>query len=355
LAFSFDDTYPLEGSEVRVVKRDFDKCMEMAFGKLMREEPWQKMPDPKPDLSWHEPTCTLEDWKHTDVKCELGGGIVYFTLNRPDTSNKLTGSVLAALIDAVFLLHKRRDLRVAVITGVGALFSAGGEPRGDGGGAFDTEAVPAEVQAAREVLGQRALKRGAFPDGKLDMGRILQTRLWHALAMVPQFTICLANGSAMGDGMGLVTCCDYAVSVEGAFFSLADVKLGLVPAGVAPYIVAKTGNGVAKRIFCTSENMTAEKAVDAGIIDEVVADVAAAHKHIAQFCEKLSLCGPRTVEAAKELVLGVTGQQIIEPLMFYTSMMSAKIGSSAEASAATAAMQSGKPKPWEVDAIKPKY
>eukprot|EP00408_Alexandrium_pacificum_P055743 CAMPEP_0171269486 /NCGR_PEP_ID=MMETSP0790-20130122/60216_1 /TAXON_ID=2925 /ORGANISM="Alexandrium catenella, Strain OF101" /LENGTH=402 /DNA_ID=CAMNT_0011738289 /DNA_START=52 /DNA_END=1255 /DNA_ORIENTATION=+ len=342
MSFSIDDTYELADSTARVVKRDFDKTVTMAVQKVNTEEPWVKTPNAISDLSWHTATCTLEDWKHTDVKCEVGAGIVYFTLNRAGDSNRLNKTITAALLDAIFNLHRRPDIRIAVFTAEGAMFCAGGDPKGDGDGA-----------TVRDAMGQKALKKGAFADGQINLGRLLQTRFWHAWATVPQFTICLANGSAMGDGVGLVTCCDYCIAMEGAFFSLASVKNGLVPAGVAPYIISRTGNGVAKRLFCTSMNLTAQKAVDIGIVDEVVTSIADGHKAIAAMCEQLTKCGPRTVQAAKELVLGVSGQQIVHPLMFYTSMMSAKISNAEEAKQATAAANAGKPMPWEGVPIKP--
>eukprot|EP00408_Alexandrium_pacificum_P013078 CAMPEP_0171235938 /NCGR_PEP_ID=MMETSP0790-20130122/42197_1 /TAXON_ID=2925 /ORGANISM="Alexandrium catenella, Strain OF101" /LENGTH=455 /DNA_ID=CAMNT_0011702251 /DNA_START=54 /DNA_END=1422 /DNA_ORIENTATION=- len=352
ISFSVEDTYELADSAARVVKRDFDKTVTMAITKAITEEPWTKPPNPLADLSWHTATCTLEDWKHTDVKCEVGTGIVYFTLNRPSDSNKLNKTITAGLLDAIFNLHRRPDIRVAVFTSEGAMLCAGGDPKGDGDGAFTDVPVSPEVKAVRDAMAEKALKKGAFLDGQVNLGRLLQTRLWHAWATVPQFTICLANGSAMGDGIGLLTVCDYTIAVEGAFFSLASVKTGLVPAGVAPYIIGKVGNGVAKRIFCTSENLSAKKAVDIGIVDEVVAGVAGGHKAIGAMCQQLTKCGPRTVQAAKELVLGVGGQQIVHPLMFYTSMISAKISCAEEAKQATAAVAAGKPMPWESTPIK---
>jgi len=353
MSFSLDDTYPMENSNVRVVKSDFDKTLQMSVGKLAAEEPWTKPPNPLPDLSWYKPTCTLEAWKHTDVKCEVGSAIAYFTINNAGDGNKLSKGVTAGLLDAIFNLHARPDIRVAVFTAEGTIFCSGGDPKGDGGGGFMTQSLPADVQAIREKMGERALKKGAFPDGKIELGRLFQMKFWHVWATVPQFTICLANGSAMGDGVGCVTVCDYCIALEGAFFSLASVKNGLVPAGVAPYVVAKTGTGKAKRIFCTSENLSGQRAVEIGIVDEVVASIADGHKAIAKQCEMLTQCGPRTVQAAKELTYGVAGQQVLLPLMFYTSMLSAKVSAGEEAKQAAAAVAAGKPKPWETAPIKP--
>jgi len=351
--FKLEDTMELEGVKPRVLKRDFEKCMEVTWGKLMKEEPWQEMPDPNPDLSWHEPTCSLEDWKHTAIKCKLGVGCVYITLAKPATGNRLDADIAAALVDALFLLHTRKDLRVVVFTAEGKLFCGGGDPKGEADGGLTRGKAPSKVLESRELLGQRALKAGAFPDGQVNMARLLQTRLWHVFATLPQFTICLCNGSALGDGLGIVTCCDYAVGVKGAFFSLSDVKLGVVPAGIAPYIVAKTGTGVAKRIFCTSENLTAERAVDIGILDDAVESMDEAMQIAARLCTQLTECGPRSVQLAKELVLGVAGQQIIEPLMFYTSAMLSRAQNGEEAKQATNASWNSKPKPWEEQPIQP--
>merc|ERR1712217_332756 len=112
----------------------------------------------------------------------------------------------------------------------------------------------------------------------------------------------------------------------------------------------KTGTGVAKRILCTSENNSAEQALADGILDEIVDSLADGHKAVKNLCSRLTECAPRSVELAKELVLGVAGQQVNEQLMFYTSKMLSMANSSAEAKAATA-IKSGQLNPWEVRPI----
>lgn len=137
------------------------------------------------------------------------------------------------------------------------------------------------------------------------------------MALLPQFTMCLCNGSAMGDGMGLVCVCDMAIAVKGSFFCISDVKVGLIPGIISPYIMAKTGNGIAKKIFCTAENMTTEAAMQNRIVEEVVGNLQDGKKMVKDMCEALTKCPPGTVEFSKKLMLGVAGQQNQEPLMHY--------------------------------------
>uniref|UniRef100_A0A7S1RHA4 Uncharacterized protein n=1 Tax=Alexandrium catenella TaxID=2925 RepID=A0A7S1RHA4_ALECA len=192
---------------------------------------------------------------------------------------------------------------------------------------------------------------GVFADGQAGLPRLLQAVLWRTLATVPQFSVCVANGSIMGEGLGFLACCDYAVAVAGSFLSPADIHYGLVPAVLAPYILNKMGTGATKRLFCTCENISAERAVADGLVDDVAPSLEAAHGLVRGLCERLTGCGPRSVDAAKELVAGVSGQQITEPLMFYTCAFAQRALASEEAQQAVRA--AGGSKPWEGKAIQP--
>merc|ERR1712107_873779 len=141
---------------------------------------------------------------------------------------------------------------MAIFTGDGKMLCAGKEPSMDGIGAFKRGGPPAHVEAKWKELEAKAKAAGAFPDGKVDLPRLLRMKLWHTLSMLPQFSIALVNGSVMGEGLGIVACCDMSISVSSAYFSLSDVKIGSIPAAIAPYIVAKAGTGMAKIMFCTA-------------------------------------------------------------------------------------------------------
>merc|ERR1711972_219472 len=231
------------------------------------------------------------------------------------------------------------------------MLSAGRDPKGDPYG-FSIK-VSADMEKERAGEAAEALKGGAFPDGKVNLGRMLQTRLWNALATLPQFTICLANGSALGDGMGLVLCCDMAVALKTSFFGFSDTKLGVVSAGVLPYVLAKTSAGTTKTMFAMSQLMSADAALEKCIINRVVDSMADAHAVVKELCLEVTKCGPRSVQTAKELVLGVAGRQIDETVMFYAMSMAAKVAGSDEAKQSIKASEARESKPWEASLISP--
>merc|ERR550514_397102 len=103
-----------------------------------------------------------------------------------------------------------------------------------------------------------------------DTGRLGAAKQWDCWAKLPQFTICLVNGSAMGGGVGCVCCCDYVISVKKAYIVLSEVKIGVIPATISPYVVSKLGVSNCKRLMCTAENMTARRCHELGMVDVVV-------------------------------------------------------------------------------------
>lgn len=336
-----DELWNVEGTSVKVTQRDHERLATDVLRKCDKDAPWEPMPDPCPDLTWHEPTCSFESWKHTAVKVKVSAGIVYVTLNRPKESNTFSQDMVAALCDVIFLLHSRKDLRVAVFTGEGKLFCAGRDPQGDPFG-FSVKASAETLAAAKA----EARDFGAFPDMDVDPGRLMQTKFWHALITVPQFTICLANGSALGDGMGLLCCCDMAIGLKTSFFGFQETEFGVVNAVVSPYVLAKMGAGATKKMFLLGKVFSAEAARDQKIINMVVDSLADAHKAIEETCAEVTKCGPRSVALAKELVMGVAGTQVSEFLIFYTLHMAAKAKGSEEARLAK-----HKVKPWEEQPI----
>jgi len=187
----------------------------------------------------------------------------------------------------------------------------------------------------------------------LNMGRLLQGKLWQAWTTLPQFTICLVNGSAMGDGIGCVLCSDVAIALKTAFFDFSDTKLGLVNAGISPYLMAKTSAGAAKNMFVLGQVVSAETALAKGLVNRVVDSIADGNKAIAELCGEVTKCGPRSVQLAKELVQGVAGRQMDETIMFYVMLNAAAASRSEEAKQSAKASADGKPKPWEVEPIAP--
>uniref|UniRef100_A0A7S4VQQ3 3-hydroxyisobutyryl-coenzyme A hydrolase n=1 Tax=Alexandrium monilatum TaxID=311494 RepID=A0A7S4VQQ3_9DINO len=356
-------------SIVRIRKEEIEEVVQRVVEKAMTQEPWDALPNSKPDLSWHTHTCGIADWQHHDVRVEAGTGIVYVIFNRPNENNSMQDTLSAGINDVIFALHERPDIRVAVFTGEGRMYCAGGDPKGwqaaaaaaQAGGAYTGDGTvgvriplkPAteEVNIALHFLGVRALKAGAFPDGNVNIGRLQAAKSWHTWAMLPQFTICLANGSAMGGGVGCVCSCDYVISVKRAYFVLSEVKIGVIPATISPYVIAKIGVSNAKRFFCAAENLIAARAKDYGIVNEVVENMKEGHERIQEWCKMISECGPRAVQACKEMVISLAGMPLGDILTYYTCALQAQSFATDEAQEGVKCEAAGSLPPWQSEPI----
>jgi len=144
-----------------------------------------------------------------------------------------------------------------------------------------------------------------------------------------------------------------AISVSHALFSLPEVRNGMVQCTLAPYVVSRVGPGFAKAMLGSGMTYGVDAMKRAGLISEVVESVEEGHKKIAEICEVLTACGPRSVEAAKQLVLGVGGQPITEGVMFFTAALLAMVTVSDESRDGMVCVQLRKPKPWEEKPITP--
>merc|ERR550525_292001 len=110
-------------------------------------------------------------------------------------------------------------------------------------------------------------------------------------ATVPQFSIALVNGSAMGGGVGWVCACDYVIAIRRAYLVLSEVKIGVIPATISPYVIAKLGVSNSKRFFCAADNIPATKAMEYGMVNEVVENMKEGHEKVRGLCKLISRCG----------------------------------------------------------------
>jgi len=351
---------------VRLRKVDVDYVYSEMIARLAEHRPHKGMPIVEPDLLWCTPTCPLAEWRHHDMKCELGNGIAYLINNRPNENNSIQDSLGHAMQDAILGLHDRQDLRVAVFTGEGRMYCAGGDPKmwqaqaaaasgdfsnlyeGDGTVAVRIPAAPParEVLEHQSKLGERAFKAGAFPDGNVDIGRLAVTKQMNSFATLPQFTICLVNGSAMGGGVGWVCCADYVIAVRRAYLVLSEVKIGVIPATISPYVIAKIGTSNSKRFFCEAENITATRAQEYGMVNEVVENMKEGHERVRAICKMLSKCGPDAIRKAKQLITGCAGQPMGEGLQHLCVRVQTETATSEQAKVGVPAMEADKEPPW---------
>ena len=179
------------------------------------------------------------------IDLQRRGGVAVLALARPEVHNAFDATLIAALNETLDTLAADGAVRALVLTGQGSTFSAGADLNWMRGMAKASEA---------ENLAD-----------SLELARLMRT-----LNFFPKPTLARVNGSAYGGGVGLVACCDIAIGVEGAKFSLSEAKLGLVPAVISPYVVAAIGARQARKLFQTAEVFEAPEAARIGLLHRCV-------------------------------------------------------------------------------------
>lgn len=209
------------------------------------------------------------------------GSTATITLNRANIHNAFDDALIADLTAALAACERDPAVRAVVLTGAGASFSAGAD-----------------------LNWMRGMAQASEADNRADSLRLAQ--LMRALNFLSKPTIARVNGSAYGGGVGLVACCDLAIGVDTAKFSLSEVKLGLVPAVISPYVIAAIGARHARRLFVSGEVFDADAAARIGLLHEAVpADqLDAAVERALHFLAK---GGPLAQAEAKQLALRMAG------------------------------------------------
>jgi methylglutaconyl-CoA hydratase len=198
--------------------------------------------------------------------------VLRVTLARPETRNAFDAALIAELAEAFVDVGKARAV---VLAGEGASFCAGADVEWMRASvALDYEANVADATALRRML--------------------------ESIDSCPAPVIALVQGHALGGGAGLVACSDIAVAHERAVFAFSEVKLGIIPAVISPFALAKIGASAARRYFVTGERFDAQTALRIGLVHEVTADLDAALDTVVG---ELRSAGPRAARAAKRLVL----------------------------------------------------
>jgi methylglutaconyl-CoA hydratase len=220
-------------------------------------------------------------------------GVGTITLNYPEKLNAFDDAVISDLTEALTGLAARPELRVLILASAGKTFCAGGD-----------------------VSWMKRMARYTYEENLKD-AEILATML-KTLNFFPRPTIARVQGAAFGGAVGLVACCDIAVAAVEASFALSEVKIGIIPAAISPYVIGAIGQRAARRYFTTGEQFSAETAAALGLVSEVVEEERLDEK-ISDFVEILSANSPAAVAAAKKLVFNVASREINGELIQYTS------------------------------------
>ncbi len=209
------------------------------------------------------------------------GPVTRVILARPEVRNAFDDGLIAELTRVFFDFSTDTETRVVILSGDGQTFCAG-----------------ADVQWMRRA--------GAYSreENELDAGKM--ARMLRAIDACPLPVIALVHGAAIGGGVGLVAAADIAIAAEGTVFSLAEVKLGILPAVISPYVLRAIGSRQARDLFLTGDRFDAAEAFRIGLVHQVVAPAeleAAASRRVAS----LASSAPEAIRAAKKLIEQVTG------------------------------------------------
>lgn len=219
---------------------------------------------------------------YTTLKTGLDSrGVLTVALNRPDVRNAFNEDVIDEL-GRVFSAEARApEVRVIVLRGEGPVFCSGGD--------------------------LNWMKRAVDWDYETNLKDTRKlAELFSTLNESPKPVIGAIHGAAIGGGVGLVSICDIAVAVESTQFSLSEVRLGIVPACIGPFVVAKIGASHARAMFVSAERFNARRALEIGLVHTVVADQAALDAEIERVLGNILSCGPNAMAVAKRLVLDLS-------------------------------------------------
>lgn len=221
-------------------------------------------------------------------------GAVTVVMSRPERRNAFNADLISAMAEAFETLRGAEGVRVVFLRGAGGTFSAG-----------------ADLDWMREAVDRTE------SDNREDAFAMAQ--MLKALWDLPALTVALVEGGAFGGGAGVVAACDLAVTTQDAKFSFSEVRLGLIPATVSPYVVAAIGPRAARGLFATGQVFDANRALSIGLVSEVVADRAALAAAEARIATDIIACAPGAVADAKALVVDVAHQPIDHGLMQETA------------------------------------
>lgn len=218
----------------------------------------------------------------TFVRCSIQSHRTVITLSRPDLHNAFNEVVIDEVTEAFQRAGEDEAVRVVVLAAEGKSFCAG-----------------ADVNWMRRMV-DYSVEENLADAG--SMARMLRT-----IRDCPKPVIARVHGAAIGGGVGLVAACDMAVALESAVFALTEVKLGIVPAVISPFVLEKIGIGHARRYGLTAERFTAAEAKRIGLISEVVGTEEELDGWIENTIQSLVANGPRALAACKRILTEVAG------------------------------------------------
>jgi methylglutaconyl-CoA hydratase len=259
--------------------------------------------------------------EYQTIDISRDGPVVHIALNRPEVHNAFNETMIEDLRRGFGAVAQDERTRVVVLTGKGRSFCAGAD-----------------------LNWMRRVKDYSYEENLAESKRLAD--LMYGIYTLPLPTIARVNGAAIGGGTGLLAACDIVIAAETAKFSLSEVKLGLVPAVISPYVIRRVGESLCRQLMLTGERFQADKAKRVGLVNQVVpiADLdAAVQERVDQFLTS----GPEALKTCKELLHRVPLMDFDEARTF-TAEVIARLRMSQEGQEGMAAFLEKRKPRWDL-------
>ncbi|MBU2877331.1 enoyl-CoA hydratase/isomerase family protein [Aliiglaciecola lipolytica] len=247
-------------------------------------------------------------------------GVATITLNRPEVHNAFDDNTIALLTDCFKRVARDDKARVLVLQANGKSFCAGAD-----------------------LNWMKRMANFSYEENLADANAL--AHMLHTLYTLPKPTIAKIQGAAFGGAVGLVSCCDIAIASRLSKFCLSEVKLGLIPATISPYVIDAIGDRVARRYFMTAEVFSARRARRLGLVSEAVTEEEL-NSTVDLLVTQIINNGPVAVAAAKQLVFDIKDEQLDQELIEKTSLRIATTRVSAEGQEGLAAFLEKRQPAW---------
>lgn len=231
-------------------------------------------------------------------------GVATVTLDRPELHNAFNDELIRELIACFKELENNETVRLVVLTGEGKSFCAGAD-----------------------LNWMKAMKEYTFEENVADSQTLAE--LFTTINSFSRPVIGRINGSALGGGAGLVACCDYVLAVDTAMIAFTEVRLGLIPAAISPFVIAKIGESHARASFLSGAKINISRAFIMGLVHQVTT-LDRLDQDLELIVNDFLLAGPNATKTAKELVRQVVNSPSKEAIRDYTCSEIAKARASSE-------------------------
>lgn len=248
-------------------------------------------------------------------------GILRITMNRPEVHNAFDDHQIARFIAALDDASGNPAVRVVIIASNGKNFSAGGD-----------------------INYMRRMGGNSYEENLADGGQL--ARLMKTLNGIPKPTIARVQGAAMGGGVGLVSCCDFAIGTPTTRLTLSEVKLGMIPATISPYVVMTIGEKAARRLFMSGQAVLGQQALALGFLSEVTAEDEL-DTAVEALAEALLKNAPNALGLAKQLAIQVAAGDISDQMISDTVKVIADVRDSDEGREGLSAFLEKRPPSWQ--------